>query len=619
MKHSTSESLRENLGVRIPKDYPWKVLNTLVDDLRHCFTDSEIIEVKRIIRKRDYAAYLELSEAWGPQGITPDDVPSGVFFGRYQVASLIKKYRFAGDNKARRDAALEKFFAAEDACAKFNQSGWNALATLTDPLELCAFTHILGFLNRLLGATLPDQAALTHWSRHGPGANLDTKDRNTSLYHKYSEWPYSCTERALGHAREVILADERWRGALEDDYRERNNIPKHVIINQEEFLSAVLTPVSTNRITFVPKNSQTDRSIAIEPSMNLYLQLGVDGYIRRRLKRWGVDLDSQTKNQELARIGSLYWDHPRSFVTLDLAAASDSVSTELCRLLLPSQWYAYLMDLRSPNGCVAGEEIKFNKISSMGNGYTFALESAIFAAIVYGCIKAVEGHVNRDEFAVYGDDIIVRKHISDLVVRMLNLCGFNINQAKSFTQGPFRESCGADWFKGTSVRPVFLTEKPSTVPDLWCDHNRIRRVLALKAMEYNSETCKLVTRWIPQLFERFTGPASDMDFSSYLHAPKPSVTVRRHSTVRFSRLVVSYRPGKGSSFFFRKLMHPLRSNAEISSPWNFSTWGGVQVSAAGSVFTITSLKAVVVGVSPSYTDYWCEEYNEQLPCGFYPS
>jgi hypothetical protein len=38
----------------------------------------------------------------------------------------------------------------------------------------------------------------------------------------------------------------------------------------------------------------------------------------------------------------------------------------------------------------------------------------------------------------------------------LEALGFQINQHKSFFEGPFRESCGKDFFRGFSVRPVYL-------------------------------------------------------------------------------------------------------------------------------------------------------------------
>lgn len=612
MKRSESRDhvLNRQVQVRTPEDYPWKVLGQLAIDLRDCFDVEEYSQLTNIVRQRDYAGYSDLSEAWSPQCISScPGMRVEQFYAKYQVSALLKKYQFPTDRKARVDAALEKFRAAELACLSFNQYGSRNLAMLTDPLELSCYTYAREFLSRLLGEVLPDFDRLTLWSRHGPGSNLDTKDGRISLYDKYKSWPYSCTSGALELARSAIEADERWLGALEDDYRKVHGIEPWRILDRKVFWSNVLHVVPGNRIAFVPKNARTERSIAIEPCMNLYLQLGVDGYIRRRLKRWGIDLDDQTKNQELARVGSLNWDGEDPFATLDLAAASDSISLELCYRLLPPQWYTYLIRLRSPTGTYGDETFVFEKISSMGNGYTFALESAIFAAIVYGVEKTLHGTYDKDRVAVYGDDIIVRASSVPLVVRMLNLCGFSLNPEKSFISGPFRESCGADWFNGTPVRPVFLTSKPTTVMGLWCDSNRLRRILSLRFMGFEFESTKLIDSWIPPQFNDCVGPLSDEVFDSYRHHPAPT-TRYRNGLWKFNCLVARPVQLKGDSFLFRKLMHTLRGSG-VPNPFQVTSWGGLRVdTGAGSRFTVTKRSSVTVSRSSSPASYWQDEYND---------
>lgn len=609
MKDSKSRTRLDHNSVlvRTPKDYPWEVLNLLVDDLS-CSLDGESISIlKGIARKRDISSYLELSETWGPHSIAHGDTRADVFFAKYQASALLKKFQFPSDSQSRRAAALKKFKDAESACKSFNDN-WRLLADLSDPTELSCFTYVREFLSRLLGESLPSFEKLTLWSRHGPGSNLDTKERRISLYDKYKSWPYSCTSGCLEYARLAIQNDPRWLGALEDDYRKVHGIEPWRILDQEVFWANVLKVVPGNRITFVPKNSLTDRSIAIEPCMNLYLQLGVDGYIRRRLKRWGVDLDDQTKNQRLAGLGSSQWRTEDPFVTLDLAAASDSISLELCRLLLPPQWYRYLIRLRSPVGVCNGEVFSYEKISSMGNGYTFALESAIFTAVCYAVEKELKGRFNREEVAVYGDDIIVRQSSSLLVIQMLNRFGFALNHEKSFIQGPFRESCGADWFNGTSVRPVFLSSNPRTVMEIWNDANRIRRILSLRFWSHESKVVSFIEKYIPEFLRDIQGPYSDNDFDSYKHVPIPTVRYK-HGLWKFKRLVVTQKHLKGDSFLFRKLMHTLRS-AGPSSPHQIKTWGGAKVTDAGSRFIITKPSSVIIGYSSSPTSIWSDEYSD---------
>nr|URG16392.1 MAG: RNA dependent RNA polymerase [Leviviridae sp.] len=607
---SSKGDLRKIAKVRVPKDYPWRLLGSLALDLRDSLNTDEFQLVQDVVRSRDPQRLDELIKAWSPQRTNSSGIRTDKFFAQYQISALLKKYRFPSDNKSRELRAFDKFKDAELDCQLFNHHGWQKLAWLEDDDELSVYTHARNFLSRLLGELLPSQEDLTLWSRHGPGANLDTSERKVSLYDKYRNWPYSCTHAALDTARSAIRSDERWLGALEDDYRKKKGIAPNLIIDQNVFWSDVLNVVDGNRITFVPKDSHTDRSIAIEPCMNLYLQLGIDGYIRRRLLRWGVNLDDQRKNQELARIGSKEWRSENPFVTLDLAAASDTISLEVCRLLLPPQWYHHLMTLRSPQGICNGEVFHYEKISSMGNGFTFALESAIFAALAYGAEKHTRGSFDHKEIAVFGDDLIVRSDVSGLLIRMLNRCGFSVNHEKSFFEGPFRESCGADWFNGTFVRPVFLRTIPSTVMELWSDCNRLRRILSLRTWGFEFEVTRLIAQWVPEALKELKGPLSDESFDSYMHTPRPTSRAKNNMW-KFNRLVVRPKRLKGTDFLFRKLMHSLRPDHRPNL--NPVTWGGAKLADAGSVFTVTKPSSVTVSRSVSLAWFWQDEYNAFSP------
>jgi hypothetical protein len=85
----------------------------------------------------------------------------------------------------------------------------------------------------------------------------------------------------------------------------------------------------------------------------------------------------------------------------------------------------------------------------MGNGYTFPLETLIFWGLAAACC-------DRDSDAtVYGDDIIIPSDRFELLAEILRYAGFILNVGKSFHVGPFRESCGKDYFKGIDVRPFY--------------------------------------------------------------------------------------------------------------------------------------------------------------------
>jgi hypothetical protein len=97
----------------------------------------------------------------------------------------------------------------------------------------------------------------------------------------------------------------------------------------------------------------------------------------------------------------------------------------------------------------------------MGNGYTFELETLIFWAL---CATAIEdaGRIPSTgvNLFVYGDDIIVPTEAVRNVVAVLRFMGFSLNEAKSFWEGSFRESCGGDFLNGEWVRPFYLKEIP---------------------------------------------------------------------------------------------------------------------------------------------------------------
>lgn len=201
----------------------------------------------------------------------------------------------------------------------------------------------------------------------------------------------------------------------------------------------------------VPKNSEIDRAACKEPEVNMFLQRAVGAHIRRRLKRYGVDLNDQTVNQKLASEALT-----RGLATIDLSAASDSITRQLVFELLPFEWWSLLDDLRVhqtllPDGRVHDLEM----FSSMGNGFTFELESLIFWALARSIARATG---TRGRISVYGDDIICPSALAPPLVQLFGWFGFKVNTKKSFWSGPFRESCGKHYHRSLDVTPFYIRE-----------------------------------------------------------------------------------------------------------------------------------------------------------------
>jgi hypothetical protein len=97
----------------------------------------------------------------------------------------------------------------------------------------------------------------------------------------------------------------------------------------------------------------------------------------------------------------------------------------------------------------------------MGNGFTFPLQTIIFSAILKACATIFGRYGQERTWSCFGDDLICHKVIFDRVSHYLGKLGFSLNADKSFSEGPFRESCGADWFYGQPVRPVFIRKLDS--------------------------------------------------------------------------------------------------------------------------------------------------------------
>lgn len=239
--------------------------------------------------------------------------------------------------------------------------------------------------------------------------------------------------------------------------------------------------VLSNRTQCVPKNVDISRTICVEPTLNMWYQLGLANIIRKRLRQtFGLDLSTQADvNRELARRGSMD-DGPDSFVTIDLESASDSISLGMVRFAFPKWFVDLLMSLRCSHTIIpSGERVELGMVSTMGNGFTFPLQTLIFSAVVSACYReqgitqlpATSGNPN---WAVFGDDIVVVRKVYNRVLRLLAILGFTVNTEKSFFEGPFRESCGSDFYKGHFVRPVYI-RRLDGVQDTYVAFNKLVR------------------------------------------------------------------------------------------------------------------------------------------------
>lgn len=434
-----------------------------------------------------YGEYLQLAE----MKIDPSDYNSKDSFQKDWIAvELLRKFDgLPGLTPAlRKKAALEKAASAEQACAETNR-------------RLLDFTLGSGFpagvesilseakrkIRRVLGKYhLTEHLGKCRW---GPGSDALNRRPYVSSYHKFFG-NLSATKAVMPFISSFLESNHLWGTWL------CAAEPLGPFSPRVQFFKG-------NGLSTVPKTALTDRSICIEPSLNVFLQLGLGSVIRSRLKRNGIDLDSQELNRMLA----LQFSEENTGATIDLSSASDTVARRLIQILFSddpdlSVWLRVMEALRSPFtnwGSKKRPDWRLNhKFSSMGNGFTFELETLVFWALASASAEQVGGKC----LTVYGDDIIVTSDAYPRVTEVLSHFGFSVNTRKSFATGYFRESCGMNAWDGYEI-PSYRLETLNDISDTFSFHNGLVRCGLKRA-------ASRVLRKIPS-FLRFFGPSGAGD------------------------------------------------------------------------------------------------------------
>lgn len=405
--------------------------------------DSEISRnIQDMLKRKAYGEYLELT-------IDPNnyDEPDK-FADDYLLVKLLSKSPNLPVGFDRVAEAELSFLESEITCYHNNRRFLSEKPT-EEPLVVEKIRRVIQRVLPQINAEVLKEVASGFC--HGPGATTGVRGVGSCVVDKY--------ERKIHHTIQLTPYIDSILGPRWSDFLESG----------EGF-----SVVEGGRFTTVPKTAKTDRGIMIEPTLNVYVQKGVGRYIRRRLRRFGLDLDHQS--DENRRLASQAHSLTTPLSTIDLAGASDSVTLRLVEKLFPSDWFRLLMLCRSPRAMFLHAFRPLQKFSSMGNGFTFELESLIFWAVC----KAVVPKGLHDKVAVFGDDIIIPREYGDEVIQTLEYLGFSVNRAKSFLAGNFFESCGTDWFMGVAVRPFFMKGSKPGIPYTVTTANKLRLYAKLR-------------------------------------------------------------------------------------------------------------------------------------------
>ena len=269
--------------------------------------------------------------------------------------------------------------------------------------------------------------------KHGPGSVAGLKGRHTN----YTKYSYIATDQRLEYLQREL-------GDLSDYFP----------------LAPVNVLDRVSEIVCVPKSMITNRVISKEPVTLQYFQQGVlrwiEEYVEQHpvLRRY-ISFRHQELSADLARRGSLFGE----YATIDLSAASDSVTFDMVKRVFAGTWLLpYLVCTRSDATILpSGRKCKLKKFAPMGSAVCFPVETLIFTAC---CELARRKCGVNSYFRVFGDDIVISQTLVDALMQILEGLHFKVNKTKSFwgtTLLNFREACGGEYFNGYEVTPIRIS------------------------------------------------------------------------------------------------------------------------------------------------------------------
>lgn len=398
------------------------------------------LAVKLIFESGDHDALTDLD-------VDPSDYPDGESFrNAYLATEFLRKAEFLNTSFSREERAVQKFLASEEQCRETNKVFRSDSSAVRKNSRLATLVmRAARKIEFVLGSFDP-----VEWLDNcdwGPGVSSSVKSKVSR------ETKFMSCRHITPHLDSLI------RPLLDEAYPQWSRLINDTIEHRPY-----------NTVTFVPKNAKTHRPIAVEPDLNIWFQKGIGKMIRRRLKRRaGIDLDSQERNQSLARFGSI----TNLVATLDKSSASDLIAKNLVRFVInDTDWFNVMDFSRSRHGQLREKNFTWEKFSSMGNGFTFELQSLIFWALAM--VSVEESVADPDLVSVFGDDVILPSESVPLYKELIEFCGFSLNSSKSFSTGYFRESCGAHWFNGVNCQPFYLKKWNDHVTTVYHAANSVR-------------------------------------------------------------------------------------------------------------------------------------------------
>jgi len=371
-----------------------------------------------------------------------------------QLTAVFGKIK-GGHTKESESLTLQRFIDNEVAVSAWTAREQNGLLHSRIPLGKTGLhsetllRHASVLVRRVLAKSDPRDIRPKHGSGMSACGTLLSERYDTPRYVKNIDavWSYSDYYfLGIDHVSDYVK------------YVDKPGQPQRCELDLEEYIPCA-------KILLVPKDAKGPRIISCEPRETMWIQQGlmdrlVTDLEAHPLTQGLVNFTDQRINQKLAHRGSITHD----LATLDLSDASDMLSLRLVERLFPPNWVEALSAARSP--CTQmpdGQIVTLSKHAPMGSAVCFPVMALSIWALLtaYTTINPESSKESKDVY-VYGDDIIVSSSFADGAVSVLERFGFKINRSKSFSKGPFRESCGKEYVNGTDVTPVRLRMLPTS-------------------------------------------------------------------------------------------------------------------------------------------------------------
>lgn len=548
---------------------------------------------------RDTGPILHEYDRYGPQLVEAASI---------QSRELLKKYIPEDcETKLLEEEAFEKFRKVNDHMLESNirflecypNSGQKTVHGLNIGPSIVssrtsrrdkALLRAQSLIGQVLGSWTIEELFLE--SRNSQGSSIGVPFTDTSMEKKF-RYPISATSTVVSLFNAYLDFDSMLKSVLE---RQLENNPLLERYSLQE----------GSRATTVEKNATTRRFISIECTANMFFQQGLMSMLYRRMRTVGLDVESlPDKHRWLARINSISSD----LCTIDWSSASDCVSIELLRFLLPPKWFDIIDRVRSPSTQIGKERVTTHMISTMGNAATFPLETLVFWSLGVALWSLDEYPDNRlfltmrdlkkSRISVFGDDCILPTNLAEEYITLMTDLGFIINKDKSFYDNGitrFRESCGGDYRAGYNVRPFHLKaphnrNHSSLEPWLYIILNALipRYIVYFGTLSwcYDRELFRFVERLfvennlqlkiVPHDYPDDAGLKISFDMFRFLECYPgfrkriSMISVNRHGTVSFKYLRFQYRYKEKQDMDLRyawRLKEPRMSRLPICESFN---------------------------------------------------